>query len=70
MGMLVHNTPKRLWDHNDSGTGVGIADGFGHQLLDGLISKAGQITQKLSLAHEVGSEHLWKCKCPQTMANV
>ncbi len=50
MGVLVHNTPKRLWDHNDSGTGVGTADGFGHQLLDGLISKAGRITEKLSLS--------------------
>src|SRR3990172_7908589 len=70
VGVWVENTSKCWWDHNDSGTGVRIAGGFEHQLLDGLISKAGQITQKLSLAHEIRSEHLWKGKCPETMANV
>ena len=57
--------PQRLRDGRED-----RRDGFEHQLLDGLISKAGQIPQKLSLAHEIGSEHLGKCKCPQTMANV
>ena len=42
-------------DHNDSGTGVRLADGFEHQLLDRLISEASQIPQKLPLAHEVGA---------------
>jgi len=55
MRMWIENTSKRLRDHHHSGTGVGIADGFEHQLLDSLISKASQIPQKLSLAHEVGS---------------
>ncbi len=44
-----------------------LLENVGHQLLDGLIRKAGQITQKLSLTHEIESEHLWKGKCPETM---
>ena len=70
MGVWTKRAAKGLGDGDDSGTGFGVADGFGHQLLDRLISEPRQISEQLPVIQEVGSEHLWHGERPETMANV
>ena len=70
MRMYVHNTPKCLRHGDDAGTGFVVTDGLAHQLMDGLISEANEITEELAPEHEVRSEHFGNRKSPQAMADV
>ena len=42
--MYFQNTSKCLWHGDDTGVGLFIANGVGHQLLDGLISEPCQLS--------------------------
>ena len=53
--MRIQNIPERLRHRDDTGAGFVVADGFDHQLFDGLVSEAGEIPEKLSVVHEIGS---------------
>ncbi len=55
MRMCVQNISKCLRHRDDTGAGFVVADGFDHQLLDGLVSEASEIPEKLSVAHKVGT---------------
>ena len=48
MGMYVQNTPKCLRHGDDPGTGFWVTGGFAQQLVDGLISKANEISEQLA----------------------
>jgi hypothetical protein len=55
MRMWIQNIAKRLRHRDDTGAGSVVADGFDHQLLDGLVSEASEIPEKLTVAHKVGT---------------
>ena len=50
--MRLDEVPERLGDGDDAGTSPRVADGFAHQLLNGLVSDSGQVPQKLSVMRE------------------
>ena len=66
------NESIRHWQRHgdDPGTGFVVTGGFAHQLVDGLVSKANEISEQLAPEHEIRSEHFWNRKRPQTMADV
>jgi hypothetical protein len=68
--MCTDRVAKCLRDGNDAGTGSRVTGDFAHQLLDGLVSKASEISQELSLVHEVRPKHLWDRERPERMADV
>jgi hypothetical protein len=70
MCMWTDRVAKRLWDGDDAGTSARVADGFTHQLLNGLVSESGEISQKFSVVHKVGTKHFWDRKCPKAMADI
>ncbi len=70
MRMYVQNTPKCLRHGDHPGTGFVVTGGFAHQLVDGLVSKAHEISEQLASVHEVRSEHFWNRESPQAMAYV
>ena len=47
-----------------------VTGGFAHQLVDGLITKANEISEELALIHEIRSKHFWNRESPQAMADV
>ncbi len=55
---------------NHPGTGFVVTGGFAHQLVDGLISEAHELSEQLALVHEIRSEHFWNRERPQSMADV
>ena len=70
MWMYVQDTSERLWYGDDTGTGFVIADSLAHQLVDGLVSEANEISEQLALEHKIGPEHFWNRKSPQAMTDV
>ena len=72
MGMWVwtDSVAKRLRDGDDAGTSLRVADGFTHQLLNGLVSESGKISQEFSVVHKVTTKHFWDRKCPKAMADI
>ncbi len=52
--MYVQNTPECLRDRDDPGTGFVVTGGFAQQLVDGLVSKANEISEQLAPEHEKG----------------
>ena len=44
--------------------------GFAHQLVDGLISEAREISEQLALVHEIRSGHFGNRENPQAMSDV
>jgi hypothetical protein len=70
MRMHVQNTPKRLRHGDHPGTGFVVTGGLAHQLVDGLISEANEISEELASVHEIRSEHFWNRESPQAMDDV
>ena len=65
MRVSLDETAKGLRDTDDTGSSMFVADDFAHEFLDGFISEACEITQKLAVSHEVGSQHFWNSERPQ-----
>jgi len=70
MGMGIDETSKSLRDGDDARSSVLVADGFAHQLLEGLIGEASEVTHELSVSHEVRAQHLGQGKGEKGVTNV
>jgi hypothetical protein len=68
--VLTDRSSKALGDGDDTGTSLWVTDGFTHQLLDALIAEPSHISQELSVAHEVGTQHSGNRKTPKAMADI
>lgn len=68
--VLTDRSSKTLGDGDDTGTSLWVADGLTHQLLDGLIAEPSHISQELSVAHEVGTQHFGNRKTPKGMTDI
>ncbi len=55
-------------DHADAN--VVILDGGGHELVDGFVAGAGELSEELAAEEEVGAKHLGNGKTPNGMADV
>ena len=73
-GMDVRVPSKRrtkgLDDGNHTGASVGLVDGGGHHLADGLVGESGQLSQKLAVVEEIGPEHFGQRENPLRVRDV
>ncbi len=68
--MYVQNTPKCLRHGDHAGTGFVVTGGLAHQLVDGLVSEANEISEELALKHKIRPERFWNRETPQAMSDV
>jgi len=66
----IDDTSEGLWYGDDAGSNVLVACGLAHQLLQGLIGETCQIAEKLSVSHEIDSEHLWQGESDEGVPDV
>ncbi len=53
--MRIQNIAKCLRHRDDTGAGCVVAGSLDHQLLDGLVSGASKISEKLSVVDEIAT---------------
>ncbi len=61
---------KRLDDSDHAWLSFLVVDGGLHELFDGFIGGTGELGEEFTAKQEVKSEHFWKGKGPQTMADI
>jgi hypothetical protein len=71
MWMKTSRLPKCLNDRDHSWTKtVFFEGGRAQELLEGLVSATGELTEKLTMVEKVNSEHLWDGKNPHGVRHV
>lgn len=64
MRIELERTSEGLDDSDHAGASVGLIDGGGHHLADGLVGESGELSEKLSMEEKIGPEHSGQRKNP------
>jgi hypothetical protein len=70
MGVWIDETSKSLRHGDHTGPSLFVVDGFGHQLVEGLIGQTSEVGKKLPMVHKVRPQDLREGETEESVSDV